>query len=134
MPQIPDVQDRLRDTSRPARVADLACGTGWAVIALAGAYPHLRVDGKDNDEASIAAGRRYAEEAGVADRVDLQVVDLSDPGADWSPRYDLITFFECLHDLPRPVEALRNARAALAPGGTVLVVDERADEILTVPR
>ena len=133
LPQIPDVQDRLRDATRPARVADLACGTGWAAIALAQAYPHLRVDGMDSDEASIAAGRRYAEAAGVADRVHLDVVDLSDAGADWSPRYDLITFFECLHDLPRPVEALGHARAALAPGGTVLVVDERADDTLTVP-
>ncbi len=70
---------------------------------------------------------------GVADRVTLDVVDLADDSADWSPRYDLVTFIECVHDFPRPVDVLRNARAALRPGGTVLVVDERTAETFTAP-
>lgn len=133
LPQLPDVLARLQDRAHPARVADLACGTGWAAIELAKAFSHLTVDGRDSDEASIAAGRRNALEHGVADRVNLEVVDLADQSADWSPRYDLVTFVECVHDLPRPVEALRNARAAVRPGGTVLVVDERAAETFTAP-
>ena len=133
LPQLPDVLARLQDTGRPARVADLACGSGWAAIELAKAFPHVRVDGRDSDEASIAAGRRNAVDHGVADRVTLEVVDLADPAADWSPRYDLVTFFECVHDFPRPVESLRHARAALRPGGTVLVVEERAAEKFTAP-
>jgi hypothetical protein len=114
-------------------VADLACGTGWAGIELAKAFPHIRVNGLDSDEASIAVGRRHAVEHGVADRVDLEVADLADAAADWSQRYDLVLLIECVHDLPRPVEALRHARAAIRPGGTVLVVDERAAETFTAP-
>jgi SAM-dependent methyltransferase len=133
LPQLPDVLARIQDTARPARIADLACGIGWAGIELAKAFPHIRVDGYDNDDASIAAGRRHAVDAGVADRVTLEVVDISDTTADWTPRYDFAYFVECVHDFPRPVEALRNARAALRPGGTVLVVDERADDTFTAP-
>jgi SAM-dependent methyltransferase len=133
LPQFPDVLARLLDAAEPARVADLACGTGWAAIELAKAFPGLRVDGLDNDEASIAIGRQHAADHGVADRVDLEVTDLADESADWSPRYDLVLLIECVHDLPRPVEALRHARSAVRPGGTVLVVDERATETFTAP-
>ena len=133
LPQLPDVLARLQDTGHPARIADLACGTGWAAIELAKAFPHVTVDGRDNDEASIAIGRRNAVDHAVADRVTLEVVDLADPAADWSPRYDLAIFVECVHDFPRPVEALAHARAAMRPGGTVLVVDERAAETFTAP-
>jgi len=133
LPQMPDLLARLRDTAHPARVADLGCGTGWAAIELAKAFPHIAVDGRDNDEASIAIGRANAVDQRVSDRVSLEVVDIADESADWSPRYDLAMFVECVHDFPRPVEALRHARAATRPGGTVLVVDERAAETFTAP-
>jgi SAM-dependent methyltransferase len=133
LPQLPDVLARLQDRTDPARVADLGCGTGWAAIELARAFPGIRVDGLDNDEASIAIGRQNAAGAGVAGRVDLEVTDLADESADWSPRYDLVLFVECVHDFPRPVQALRHARAAVRPGGTVLVVDERVAERFTAP-
>jgi SAM-dependent methyltransferase len=133
LPQLPDVLARLQDTGQPARVADLACGTGWAAIELAKAFPHVTVDGRDSDDASIAIGRKNAVEHAVADRVTLEVVDLADQSADWSPRYDLAMLFECVHDFPRPVEVLRHARAAVRPGGTVLVVDMRTAETFTAP-
>jgi len=133
LPALPDVLARLRDTTDPARVADFACGTGWAAIELARAFPHITVDGWDNDEASIGIGRMNAVDQGMTERVNLEVVDLADGSADWSPRYDLVMFVECVHDFPRPVETLRNARAAVRPGGTVLVVDERAAETFTAP-
>jgi SAM-dependent methyltransferase len=133
LPELPDVLARLQDATRPARVADLGCGMGWAGIELAKAFPHIHVEGRDNDETSIAIGRKNAVDAGVADRVTLEVADISDATADWSPRYDFVLFVECVHDFPRPVEALQNARAAVRPGGTVLVVDERADEEFTAP-
>jgi SAM-dependent methyltransferase len=133
LPQVPDLLARLQEEADPARVADLGCGTGWAAIELAKAFPHITVDGLDSDEASIAIGRQHAADHGVADRVDLEVADLADESADWSPRYDLVLFVECVHDFPRPVEALRHARAATRPGGTVLVVDERAAESFTAP-
>jgi SAM-dependent methyltransferase len=131
IPAIPGVEQRLRDGTRPARVADLGCGAGWAAIELAKAFPAIRVDGYDNDEASIAQARRNAAEHGVADRVDFEVHDITQPiGKDG---YDLVAFFECVHDLPHPTEALRTARHAVAPGGTVLVMDERTAEQFTAP-
>jgi SAM-dependent methyltransferase len=133
LPQIPDVHARLRDSGRPARVGDFGCGPGWSAIELAKAFPHLRVNGLDNDDASIAAARRNAVAHGVADRVDMEVRDLADETADWSARYDVVFFFECVHDFPRPVEALRHARSALVPGGSVIVMDERAAETFTAP-
>jgi SAM-dependent methyltransferase len=133
LPAIPDVYARLADTSDPAWVGDFACGTGWEAIELAKVFPHLTVIGLDNDEASIAVGRRNATEHRVTHRVTLEVRDLGDQSAEWEPRFDLITFVECLHDLPRPVEALQHARQSLRPGGTVLVVDENADETFTAP-
>jgi predicted O-methyltransferase YrrM len=133
LPRIPDVLARLRDAARPARVGDFGCGAGWSAIELARAFPQLRVEGLDNDEASVAAARHNAATHGVADRVDMEVRDLGDDTLNWSPRYDVVFFFECVHDLPRPVEALRHARATLHPGGSVVVMDERATDTFTAP-
>ncbi len=130
IPQIPDVASRLADTSRTTRVADVGCGLGWASIELAKAFPHVRVDGYDSDEESIAQARRNAAEAGVADRVTFEVVDAS--GGYRTGRYDLVLFFECLHDMAHPREALAQAREALAEGGTVVIMDERTTDTLGV--
>ena len=130
IPQIPDVAAQLGDRGRATRVADVGCGLGWAAIELAKAYPHLRVDGYDSDEESIARARRNAADAGVSDRVTFDVVDASSGYG--QRRYDLILFFECVHDMAHPVTAIAQAKAALAEGGTVIVMDERVDEPLGV--
>lgn len=129
LPALPDVEARLVSG---ARVADLGTGAGWSAIELAKAYPGTTVDGYDNDEASVALARRNAAEHAVADRVDFEVRDITAVSAG-GPRYDLVTFFECLHDLAHPVAALRAARESLLPGGTVLVMDENIDETLVAP-
>jgi 2-polyprenyl-3-methyl-5-hydroxy-6-metoxy-1,4-benzoquinol methylase len=131
IPALPDIQARLRHTDPPARVADLGCGSGWSSIALARAYPGVRVDGIDLDEASVEAARRNAAETGVADKVSFACRDAADP--DLAGRYDLVMLFETLHDMAHPVEALRAARAMLGPGGAVLVGDERVAETFTAP-
>jgi 2-polyprenyl-3-methyl-5-hydroxy-6-metoxy-1,4-benzoquinol methylase len=116
---IPELAPRLADGS--ARVLDIGCGTGWSSVCIAQAYPGVTVDGVDLDPAAIEAAQRVAVKEGVADRVGFEVRDaatLSGAG------YDVATMFEMLHDLPRPVEALRGAREALGPGGVVLVADE----------
>ncbi|MFF0345372.1 class I SAM-dependent methyltransferase [Kribbella sp. NPDC004875] len=129
IPNVPGLHELL---SKGARVADLGTGAGWSAIELAKAYQDVRVDGYDNDEDSINRARRNAAEQGVADRVAFDVRDITDVTADGT-RYDLVTFFECLHDFAHPVEALVAARTALAPGGSVVVMDERADDVLTAP-
>jgi predicted O-methyltransferase YrrM len=130
LPAIVDVDVRLR-AEPPARVLDVACGTGWSSIALAHAYPNINVDGLDLDHDAIGAARRNAERAGVADRVRFSVVDAADLGG--AGRYDLVTIFEALHDMARPVDALSAARRVLAEEGTVLVVDGLVAEEFTVP-
>jgi len=74
LPAIVDVDVRLR-AEPPARVLDVACGTGWSSIAMAQAYPHINVDGLDLDHDAISAARSNAERAGVADRVRFSVAD-----------------------------------------------------------
>jgi SAM-dependent methyltransferase len=133
LPAMPDVAARLADTGRPAHVGDLGCGAGWSAIALAQAYPHITVEGVDNDEDSVDLARTHAAAHDVATRVSFTVDDLGAPDVDGGARYDVAFLFECLHDLPRPVEALVNARRWLRPGGTLIVMDERAAETLTAP-
>lgn len=130
LPSIPEIHDRLT-ADPPGRVADIACGTGWSSIAMALAYPKIKVDGFDLDDAAVDQARRNAETSGVADRVTFRAADAADPG--FSGRYDLATIFEALHDMSRPVEALRAARSLVAEGGWVLVADELVAERFAVP-
>ena len=131
IPAMPDIEMRLKAADPPARIADLGCGSGWSSIALARAYPAAQVHGIDLDEASIEEARRNAAAAGVADRVRFECRDVGDPAP--AGRYDLVTFFETVHDMADPVAALRAAAALLGPGGAVLVGDEKVAETFTAP-
>lgn len=126
---IPDVRARLDE--HPSCIADIACGGGWSSIALARRFPLASVDGYDLDEASVALARRNAEGAGLADRVKFHHQDAS--GADLGGRYDLVTVFEALHDMSRPVEALANMRRLAGENGAVLAMDENAAERFEAP-
>ena len=130
LPGIRDVDARLRDDP-PARVADVACGEGRSSIAIARAYPKVRVDGIDLDEASIIAARRHLEGSGVEDRVSFHLRDAAD--AELGGRCELVTIFEALHDMSYPVEVLRACRELLADGGSVVVADERVADSFTAP-
>jgi 2-polyprenyl-3-methyl-5-hydroxy-6-metoxy-1,4-benzoquinol methylase len=132
IPAMPDIHNRLRDATRPARVADIGCGSGWSSIAIARGYPAVRVDGIDLDEASIAAARRNAAEAGVGDRVSFQARDAGDPAL--AGLFDLACAFECIHDMANPVATLRAMRNLVGRGGTVLIGDERVADTFTAPR
>ncbi len=125
LPSIPGVTGRL--SAGRARVAEIGCGEGWAAISLAKAWPDIEVDGFDNDEASIAAARKHAAEAGVGDRVRFEVVDVTRdlPDRVVPDSYDLVMAIEMVHDLARPVEALATMRRLGKPDATVLVADEK---------
>jgi 2-polyprenyl-3-methyl-5-hydroxy-6-metoxy-1,4-benzoquinol methylase len=127
---MPDVVARLSRAERP-RIADVGCGQGWSTVAVARAFPNADVDGLDIDPASIADARRNAAEAGVESRTRFIEGDAEALAAQGP--YDLVLVLEALHDLARPVEALRAARAALAAGGVVLVVDEKVADRFTAP-
>jgi 2-polyprenyl-3-methyl-5-hydroxy-6-metoxy-1,4-benzoquinol methylase len=124
---MPDVAARLRHGG--ARVADVGCGQGWATIAMARAFPEAEVLGADLDAASVEDARRHAAAAGVDTTfVQADASELSTHGD-----FDLVLVLETLHDLARPTEFLAAARAALRPGGAVLVVDERVADGFTAP-
>jgi 2-polyprenyl-3-methyl-5-hydroxy-6-metoxy-1,4-benzoquinol methylase len=130
LPAIPPIHDRLA-ADPPARVADVACGVGWASIAIAKAYPKVRVDGFDLDPSSIEIARRNAQQAGVGDRVTFAVRDAADPAA--AGQYDLVVVVEAIHDLSRPVEVLGAIRGMLGPSGTALIADEKTEDAFTAP-
>jgi SAM-dependent methyltransferase len=127
---MPDVVARLEGASHP-RIADVGCGQGWSTLALAHAFLDAHVDGIDADAASIADATRHAADAGLDGRVRFIEADAAELAADG--RYDLVVVLEALHDMTDPAAALRAARAALAPGGAVLVVDERVADAFTAP-
>ncbi len=98
---------------------------------MAQAYPLISVDGFDLDADAIQAARRHAEETDVTDRVTFTAADASGPRM--SGQYDLVTILEGLHDMSRPVDALRVARGMLREPGCVIVADERVEEEFTAP-
>ena len=114
LPAIPDVHARLQ-ADPPARVADVGCGAGWSSIGIARAYPKAHVDGFDLDDPSVALAQANAREMGVAETVTFQVRDAGDPAL--AGRYDLVTAFECIHDMSQPVAVLRSMRDAGGRGG-----------------
>src|ERR671912_1185583 len=130
LPAIQDIHERLQ-ADPPALVADIGCGAGRSSISIARAYPKVRVDGFDLDEDSIARAKANAEAEGLADRVTFQVRDAADP--EFSGRYDLAIAIECIHDMSRPLEALRAMRSMVANDGVALVVDERVGEEFKAP-
>lgn len=129
IPSMPDIEARLRQPD--ARVADIGCGGGWSSIGIAKAFPSAAVDAFDLDPASVELARANVAEAGVAERVTISLRDAADPAL--SGQYDLVLILEALHDMARPVEALRAAKALAREGGAVLLVDERVAESFTAP-
>jgi SAM-dependent methyltransferase len=130
LPSMDGVVDRL---GAGGRVADVGCGYGAAARAIAQAYPLAEVWGFDADEASVTRARRAPADGGSG-RTRFEVATATTiPGGD----YDLITYVDTLHDLGDPVGALARARAALAPGGAVLLVEpgaaDRVEDNFTPP-
>ena len=108
-----------------ALVADIGCGHGSSTILMAQAFPASTFVGSDYHEGSIGTARQRAESAGVADRVRFEVA----PATAYSGTgYDLVTMFDCLHDMGDPVGAARHVRGTLKPDGTWMIVEPRAGD------
>lgn len=118
-PSVESLHDRL---VAGARVADVGCGEGWSSIAMAQAYPETEVVGFDIDAPSIDAARSHATAAGLDDRVSFELIDASDLKS--GERFDVVTAFECIHDMPDPVSVLASIRNKVHPDGWVVVMDE----------
>ena len=122
LPALDGVVDKL---TRGATVADVGCGHGASTILMAQAFPASRFVGSDYHPESIETARQRAADAGVDDRVTFEVA----PAASFSgDGFDLVTMFDCLHDMGDPVGAARHVREAIADDGTWLVVEPMAGD------
>ena len=122
LPTLDGVMGKLHDG---AKVADIGCGHGASTILMAQAFPASTFVGSDYHAGSIETARQRAAEAGVADRVTFEVAPASSYGGD---EYDLVTMFDCLHDMGDPVGAARHVRESLAADGTWMIVEPAAGD------
>jgi len=120
IPSLTGIEEKLKTGGR---VADVGCGHGASTIIMARAFPNSRFWGFDNHEKSIQYAREAAAAAGVSDRVTFDVADArSIPG----DQYDLVCFFDCLHDMGDPTGAAKRASEVLAKDGSALIVEPMA--------
>lgn len=120
IPSLTGIEEKLKAVGK---VADIGCGHGSSTIIMAQAYPNSRFWGFDNHEESIETARQRAKDAGVSDRVTFEVANASDFP---DQQYDLIAFFDCLHDMGDPVGACKRANETLAAEGCALMVEPMA--------
>jgi SAM-dependent methyltransferase len=120
LPALDGVVDKLE---RGAKVADIGCGHGWSTVMMAKAFPNSQFIGYDFHPASIEAARAHAVVHGVAENVRFEVGTAKNfAEAD----LDLVTFFDCLHDMGDPVGAAAHVRQALKPDGSWMIVEPMA--------
>jgi SAM-dependent methyltransferase len=122
LPALDGVVEKLQ---RGAKVADVGCGHGASTVILARAYPKSTFVGFDYHKPSVEKARQVAKRAEVADRVTFEVARAQDfPGTG----YDLVAFFDCLHDLGDPVGASRHVLKTLGKDGIWMIVEPFADD------
>jgi SAM-dependent methyltransferase len=122
LPALEGVEEKLK---RGAKVADVGCGHGASTIIMARAYPNSSFTGFDYHSGSIERARTLAAQAGLGNRMVFEVASAKAfPGKD----YDLVTFFDCLHDMGDPVGAARHVLRSLKPGGVWMIVEPHAED------
>ncbi|MBP1844018.1 SAM-dependent methyltransferase [Rhizobium petrolearium] len=122
LPSLDGVIDKLKSG---ALVADIGCGYGNSTVLMAEAFPASHFHGFDTHPESVAEARKIALDAGVADRVTFEKARAENYSG---KGYDLICFFDCLHDMGDPLAAAKHAARTLAPGGTVMLVEPFAND------
>ncbi|MDA0162912.1 methyltransferase [Solirubrobacter ginsenosidimutans] len=122
LPALDGVVERLQ---RGARVADVGCGHGASTILMGAAYPNSAFAGSDYHAGSIEIASRRALEAGLQDRVRFEVAPANGYAGE---QYDLVTMFDCLHDMGDPVGAAEHVLETLAPGGVWMIVEPAAGD------
>jgi SAM-dependent methyltransferase len=122
---LPSLDGVVAKLERGARVADIGCGHGASTILMAQAYPRSSFVGSDYHPESIETARARAEAAGVSDRVTFEVASA---GAASGTGFDLVTMFDCLHDMGDPVGAARHVREMIADDGTWMIVEPAAGD------
>jgi 2-polyprenyl-3-methyl-5-hydroxy-6-metoxy-1,4-benzoquinol methylase len=122
----PAVDGLIEQLQSGIRVLDVGCGLGVPTILLAEAFPNSIFVGTDYHEESIRQATAAAAEAGVSDRVTFEVADATS----YAGEYDLVLFFDAVHDFGDPVGALAHAHSRLAPGGRVVAIEPYAEDTL----
>ncbi len=125
LPALEGVEDKL---AAGARVADVGCGLGASTVLMASHYRNAQVTGSDYHEGSIELARKRAADAGVADRTSFEVASAQTFSGS---SYDLVTTFDCLHDMGDPLAAARHVREALSSDGTWMIVEPYAGDEYT---
>ncbi len=124
LPALDGMVERLK---AGARVADVGCGHGFSTIMMAQAFPKSEFIGFDFHESSIKSAREHATDHGLNDRISFEVATAQDfPGKD----YDLVTFFDCLHDMGDPRGAARHVHSTLKTDGKWMIVEPMAGDSL----
>ena len=122
---LPALENGTEKLNAGAKIADVGCGHGHSTIIMAEAFPGSRFWGFDIHPDSIEAARANAKKRVVGDRVTFEVADAKNYPAQG---FDLICFFDCLHDMGDPVGAARHAREALSPNGSIMLVEPYAND------
>jgi SAM-dependent methyltransferase len=122
---LPALEGVVEKLERGVKVADVGCGHGASTILMAEAFPNSTFVGSDYHQESIETARARAEAAGVADRVRFETA----PADGFSGEgYELVTMFDCLHDMGDPVGAARHVRETIAPDGVWMIVEPMAGD------
>lgn len=123
LPALDGVVEKLRNG---ACVADVGCGHGASTVIMARAFPRSHFTGFDYHPASIARAQAAAASAGVGANTSFTVASAKN----FSGTFDLVAFFDCLHDMGDPVGAAKHVRDSLAPDGTWMIVEPMAGDTL----